>query len=157
MHFGSELSTILDLNRGWDSPKHAYSWSTLCKTQFGGVSHWESDYVTLRCCGTRSRKNQPRGLNPRSYSTLPMLGVCRQPTSSSHHSPVIFVSSSTNEAYLIVTAIGIDARPRKPMRAPSPEKPLQEVHCLTLDYDPSKDQANVGRMVWTGRRAGSEG
>jgi hypothetical protein len=121
-HFGSELSTILEINRGWDSPKQGYSRSALWKTQLGGVSLWESDYVSLRFCGTRSRKNQPRGLNPRRYSTSPMLGVCCQPTSSSHHSPVIFVSSSTNQAYLIVTAIGIDARPRKPMRAPSPEK-----------------------------------
>jgi hypothetical protein len=30
-----------------------------------------------------------------------------------------------------VTVIGVDARPRKPMYAPAPEKPFQEVHCFT--------------------------
>ena len=55
----------------------------------------------------------------------------QQPISPSHHSPVIFVSSSTKWAYLIVTTIGVNAWPSEAMRAASSEEPLPKVHCRT--------------------------
>src|SRR6202158_1224584 len=58
----------------------------------------------------------------------------QQPISPSHHSPVIFVSSSTKWAYLIVATIGVNARPSEAMRATSSEKPIQKVHCLTPSF-----------------------
>jgi hypothetical protein len=72
-----------------------------------------------------SRRSSPR----QGERVLPVRH--QQPISPSHHSPVIFVSSSTKRAYLIMTAIGINAWPGEPMRATSSEKPLQKVHCLT--------------------------
>ena len=49
----------------------------------------------------------------------------------SHHFPVILVSGSTGQAYLVVAAIVVVAWPTKLVRASSPEKTLQEVHRLT--------------------------
>ena len=61
-----------------------------------------------------------------------MLPVRHQQTiRPSHHSPVIFVSSSAPWAYLIVTTIGVNPWPGEAMRATSSEKPLPKVHGLT--------------------------
>jgi hypothetical protein len=46
----------------------------------------------------------------------------QQPISPSHHAPVIFVSSSTTYADLIVMTVGIDAWPGELVRANSSEK-----------------------------------
>jgi len=69
----------------------------------------------------------------RSYDFGParMSIQCQQPVSPAHHSPVIFVSSSAERTYLIVAAIGIDARPTKLVRTTSAKNPLQEIHYFT--------------------------
>ena len=57
--------------------------------------------------------------------------VYDHPVRPLHHSPVIFVGCSAEQADLVVAVIGVDARPRKPMDAPAPEKPFQEVQGFT--------------------------
>ena len=65
-----------------------------------------------------------------SYAHL--AGICRQQASSAaHRSPVIFVCRSATWAYLVMTAIGVDARPGELMRATLSEEPLQEIHYST--------------------------
>jgi hypothetical protein len=79
-------------------------------TVFWPVDDWVAAY---------RRRNSMPSLNriPNMLaSSLPVMHVSRhQPATLAHHSPVIFVGSSTNHAYLIVTTSGVDARPRKSM------------------------------------------
>ena len=72
-----------------------------------------------------SRQSSPS----RGERVLP--GRYQQPISPPHHSPVIFVSGSTEWADLIVAAIGVNAWPGEAMRATASEKSFPKVHCLT--------------------------
>ena len=60
-----------------------------------------------------------------SISTQPVLDYCHQrPTSPAHDFPVVFIGRSAGQAYLIVTSVVVDPRPREPVRATSGEKLL---------------------------------
>jgi len=49
-------------------------------------------------------------------SGLALAGICRQQSiSPSHYSPVIFVGISAKQTYLVVAAMGVDARPGEPV------------------------------------------
>jgi hypothetical protein len=48
-----------------------------------------------------------------------------------HHFPVVLVSRSTTQAYLIVTTTIVNARPRETVRTTLTKEQLQEFHELT--------------------------
>jgi hypothetical protein len=76
--------------------------------------------------GGRPMANQPGALSflLQESGLLSVPCIRRQQTiSASHHSPVILVSSSTKQAYLIMMTVGIDAWPGESMRANLSEKP----------------------------------
>lgn len=57
--------------------------------------------------------------------TQSVLGDCHQrPTSPSHDFPIVFIGRSAGQAYLIVTSVVVDPRPREPVPATSNEKLL---------------------------------
>jgi hypothetical protein len=60
-----------------------------------------------------------------------MDGCHEQAVRPLHHFPVVFVSRSTTQAYLIVTAAVVNARPREAVRATLAKEQLQEFHELT--------------------------
>ena len=81
----------------------------------------------------------------RSAIAGPVLGLVRETTAVQvgldgrheqavrplHHFPVVFVSRSTTQAYLIVTSAVVNARPSETVRTTLAKKQLQEFHELT--------------------------
>jgi CheY-like chemotaxis protein len=83
--------------------------------------------IPLRIVG---RSNSLLRSDFRTHQHIAQIRVQHHPVRPLHYCPVIFVCCSAEQAYLVVTVIGADARPRKPMDAPVPEKALEEVHCF---------------------------
>jgi hypothetical protein len=91
----------------------------------------------VRCASAQrliaaARLGVKKGRGRELISSLPLAAIsCQQPISPSHRSPVVLVCRSAEWASLVMAAIGVDARPGKPMRATLSEKPLQEIHYST--------------------------
>lgn len=71
----------------------------------------------------------PGGKRARVHDLL--RGTGQQTAGLAHQPPIIFVGRAAQEADLVVSALGIHARPGEPVRAAASEQFLEEVYRVT--------------------------